>query len=75
LQTSHGVPKPPKAPEKPLMPYMRYSKKVWDKVKSQVRKSRDNPVMEIQAGSGLLHSMKKFLQTSPPITKALRFFF
>jgi len=32
--TGNGVPKPPKAPEKPLMPYMRFSKKVWDSVKS-----------------------------------------
>lgn len=29
------IPKQPKAPEKPLQPYMRYSKKVWDQVKSQ----------------------------------------
>ena len=27
--------KPPKGPEKPVMPYMRYSRKVWDIVKSQ----------------------------------------
>eukprot|EP00112_Aurelia_sp_Birch-Aquarium-sp1_P019791 Seg4966.2 transcript_id=Seg4966.2/GoldUCD/mRNA.D3Y31 product="SWI/SNF-related matrix-associated actin-dependent regulator of chromatin subfamily E member 1" protein_id=Seg4966.2/GoldUCD/D3Y31 len=29
------IPKQPKAPEKPLQPYMRYSKKIWDQVKSQ----------------------------------------
>eukprot|EP00794_Sanderia_malayensis_P003472 gene3472-3970_t len=29
------IPKPPKTPEKPLQPYMRYSKKIWDQVKSQ----------------------------------------
>ena len=29
-----GVPKPPKAPEKPIMPYMRFSRKVWDEVKT-----------------------------------------
>jgi len=29
------ISKPPKAPEKPLQPYMRYSRKMWDKVKSE----------------------------------------
>eukprot|EP00795_Rhopilema_esculentum_P014619 gene14619-5701_t len=29
------IPKQPKPPEKPLQPYMRYSKKIWDQVKSQ----------------------------------------
>lgn len=28
------APKPPKAPEKPLMPFMRYSRRVWDQVKT-----------------------------------------
>jgi len=34
-QQIQGTPKPPKGPEKPLMPYMRYSRKVWDQVKTQ----------------------------------------
>lgn len=34
-QPSNGTPKPPKGPEKPLMPYMRYSRRVWDSVKSE----------------------------------------
>jgi len=29
------IPKPPKQPDKPLPAYMRYSRKVWEKVKSQ----------------------------------------
>ncbi|XP_055904293.1 SWI/SNF-related matrix-associated actin-dependent regulator of chromatin subfamily E member 1-like isoform X2 [Eupeodes corollae] len=33
-QTESRAPKPPKPPEKPILPYMRYSKKVWDSVKS-----------------------------------------
>lgn len=28
------TPKPPKPPEKPILPYMRYSKRIWDSVKS-----------------------------------------
>ncbi|XP_055855778.1 SWI/SNF-related matrix-associated actin-dependent regulator of chromatin subfamily E member 1 isoform X2 [Episyrphus balteatus] len=33
-QNESRAPKPPKPPEKPILPYMRYSKKVWDTVKS-----------------------------------------
>ena len=35
------IPKPPKQPEKPLFPYMRYSRSVWEKVKTQ------NPEMKM----------------------------
>ena len=43
--------KPPKAPEKPASPYMRFSKKIWDSVRSE---NRDLQLWEVNKILGLM---------------------
>ena len=43
--------KPPKAPEKPASPYMRFSKKIWDSVRSE---HRDLHLWEVNKILGLM---------------------
>ena len=51
MQGGSGVAKPPKAPEKPASPYMRFSKKIWDSVRSE---HRDLHLWEVNKILGLM---------------------